>query len=286
MIHRIRHFRAGLLLALSSMLVFWPISYWFPLPEYLAVLASEEYASYQLALRSIVIIYLIFFVLNLVTAGLAATKLSGNIKFWLALVPAAVLLFAPVALVIPTALRFPDQNFFVIFEAMYRLLRFTSPVLLALALLSTVLAVALNVRAAIMFKTANNLDSVSPILKKRYFIYGGVAFLVLAIIVPLGAYNASLRSLDRAACNRYANLEIPEIDEDVQVFLSEIRVIGESAGSRGIQKTFINFSDLSRQYFALINSEPAGSAILAEAEKVTASARDQVVQTCSEYAVR
>jgi hypothetical protein len=268
------------------MLVFWPISYWFPLPEYLGVLASEEYANYQLALRSIVIIYLIFFILNLVTAGLAATKLSGSIKFWLALVPAAVLLFAPLALVIPTALRFPDQNYFVIFEAMYRLLRFTSPVLLALALLSTVLAVALNVRAALMFRNSNDLGSISPILKKRYFIYGGIAFLALAIIVPLGAYNASVRSLDRAACNRYANLEIPELDEDVPVFLSEIRVIGESAGSRGMQNTFINFSDLSRQYFALINSEPAGSALLADAEKVTASARNQVIETCSEFAVK
>jgi hypothetical protein len=109
---------------------------------------------------------------------------------------------------------------------------------------------------------------------------------VLAIIVPLGAYNASLRSLDRAACNRYVALEIPELDEDVPVFLSEIRVIGESAGTRGLQNTLINFSDLSRQYLALIESEPAGSVVLREAEKVTASARNQVIQTCSEFAVK
>ena len=286
MIDRIRHFRAGLLLALSSILIFWPISYWFPLTEYLAVLASEEYSNYQIALRSIVIVYLIFFILNLVTAGLSATKLSGNIKFWLALVPAGILLFAPLALVVPTALRFPDQNYFVIFEAMYRLLRFTSPFLLALALLSTVLAVALNVRAALMFRSASDLGPVAPILKRRYFIYGGIAFLVLAIIVPLGAYNASLRSLDRAACNRYVALEIPELDEDVPVFLSEIRVIGESAGTRGLKNTLINFSDLSRQYLALIDSEPAGSVVLREAEKVAASARNQVIETCSEFKVK
>lgn len=286
MIDRIRHFRAGLLLALGSAVVFWPISYWFPLPEYLGVLASEEYADYQLALRSIVIIYFVFFLLNLVTAGLSATKLNSTVKFYLALVPAAVLLVVPFLLIIPTALSFQDRSYFEIFQAMYRLLRFTSPLLLALVLLCTAIAIALNVKAALVFRSAKDPGDVVSQVKRRYFIYGGVALLVFAIIVPLGAFNGSLRSLDRAACNKYAELEIPELDEDVPIFLSDIRVIGESAGNSSLQKAFINFSDLSRQYFALTNTEPVGSLILQDAEKITATAKDEVIRACSDYAVR
>jgi hypothetical protein len=285
-IDRIRHFRAGLLLALASAVVFWPISYWFPLPEYLGVLASEEYANYQLALRSIVVIYFVFFLLNLVTAGLSATKFSSTVKFYLALVPAAVLLIAPFLLIIPTALSFRDRNYFEIFQAMYRLLRFTSPQLLGLALVCTAIAIALNVKAALVFRSAKDLGNVAPQVKKRYFIYGGVALLVFAIIVPLGAFNGAVRSQDRAACQEYAALRIPELDEEVPNFLSEIRVAGESAGSRSLRDSLIKFSDLSRQYFALVNTDDVGSFVLQEAEKETKSARDAVIQACSDYSVR
>jgi hypothetical protein len=63
-------------------------------------------------------------------------------------------------------------------------------------------------------------------------------------------------------------------------------VIGESAGNASLKKAFINFSDLSRQYFALTNTEPVGSLILKDAEKITATAKDEVIKACSDYAVR
>lgn len=285
MLDRIKHLRAGLLLALSSAVLFWPISYWFPLPEYLGVLASEDYADYSFALRSIVIIYLTFFLLNIVTAVLAATKLSHTLKCWLSLIPAGILLVVPFILVIPTALKFPERNYFEIFQAMYRLFRFTTPQLLALVLICTFISVALNVRVALMFRSAPEPESIDSKVANRYFIYAGVAFLVMAIIVPVGAFNGSLRSQDRAACNRYAALEVPELDEDVPVFLSEIRVIGESAGNTSLQNLLINFSDLSRQYLGLLDTQPQGSVVLKEAAELTARAKDEVARVCSEYAV-
>ena len=285
MTDRLKHFRAGLLLALSSALVFWPISYWLPFPQYLGVLASEDYADYQLALRSIVVIYLIFFLLNLVTAGLSATKLSARLKFWLALSPAILLLVLPFLLIIPTALSFPDRNYFEIFQAMYRLLRFSTPQILALALACTFISVALNVRAALMFRSAPEPETVNKKIRNRYFIYAGVSFLVFAIIIPVGAYNSSLRALDRAACARYSELAVPELDEEVPIFLSEIRVIGESAGNKSMQNLFINFSDLSRQYLGLLDTEPEGSIVLKQLGELTAKAKDEVAIACSEHAV-
>jgi len=285
MLDRLRHFRAGLVLALSSAVVFWPISYWFPLPEYLGVLASEDYADYSFALRSIVIIYLTFFLLNIVTAALSATKLSHTLKFWLSLAPAGILLIVPFILVIPTALKFPDRNYFEIFQAMYRLFRFTTPELLALALICTLVSVALNIRAALMFRSAPDPESIGSKLTTRYSLYAGVAVLVIAIIIPVGSFNGSLRSQDRAACNRYAALEVPQLDEDVPVFLSEIRVIGESAGNESLQNLLVNFSDISRQYLSLLETEPEGSVVLKQAGELTAKAKDEVAKACSEYAV-
>ena len=110
--------------------------------------------------------------------------------------------------------------------------------------------------------------------------------MVFAVIVPLGAYNGSLRSQDRAACNRYAALEVPQLDEDVPTFLSEIRVIGESAGSRPLQNLFINFSDISRQYLSLLDTEPEGSLALKEMGTLTAKAKNEVAKVCSEYGSR
>jgi len=274
------------LLALSSAVLFLPISYWLPLPEYFGTLASEEYVDYQLALRSIVAIYLVFLILNLITAVLASTKLDNRVKLWLSFAPAVILLVAPFLLVIPAALKFTDRNYFEVFQAMYRLLRFSSPLLLTIALLSTAISVALNVRAALIFRSATAPGEVPANLRNRYFIYGGVMLLVFAIIVPVGAYNGSLRSLDRSACNAYAALEIPKLDEDVPVFLSDIRVIGESAGNRSLGDNFIKFSDLSRQYFALLGSEDENSLTLKQYEIAVAETKQSIAEYCSEYGVK
>ena len=286
MLDRVRHLRAGLLLALSSLVLFVPISFWFPLPEYFGTLASEEYADYQLALRGIVALYLVVFILNLVTVALSATKLDNVIKFWITLVPATLLFILPFLFVIPTALKFPDRNFFEVFQAMYRLLRFSSPLLLTIALICTAAAVALNIRAALIFRSAPVLGEIPPKVRNRYFIYGGVTLLVFAIVIPVGAYNGSLRSLDRSACNTYAELEVPGLDEEVPTFLSDIRVIGESAGNQALRDALINFSDLSRQYFSLLNTEPENSLTLKQYETAVAQAKETVAKYCYEYGVK
>jgi hypothetical protein len=286
LIDRVRHLRAGLLLALSSAVLFLPISFWLPLPEYFGTLASEEYASYQLALRSIVAIYLVVLILNLVTAGLSSTKTDNRVKFWLSLAPAAILLVIPFLLVIPIALKFPDRNYFEVFQAMYRLLRFSSPILLTIALLSTAIAVGLNVRAALIFRSAPDPGAIPANIRNRYFIYGGVVLLLFAIIVPVGAYNGSLRALDRSACNSYAALEIPKLDEDVLKFLSDVRVLGDSAGNGSLKDSFTKFSDMSRQYFSLLNTEPEGSLILKQYEVAVAESKQAIVDYCTEYGVK
>jgi len=286
LLDRIRNLRAGLLLALSSAVIFLPVSYWMPFPEYFGTLASEEYADYQLALRSIVAIYLVFLVLNIFTAALSATKLDYRVKFWLSLTPAAILLIAPFLLLIPAALKFSDRNYFEVFQAMYRLLRFSSPLLITIALASTLVAVAINIRAALIFRAAIDPGAIPAQVRKRYFIYGGVVLLMFAVIVPVGAYNGALRSADRRACNDYAALEIPKVDADVPQFLSSVRVFGDEAGNQSLKDAFINFSDLSRELLSMLGSDNVDSITLDGVEASVAKAKRALESYCSEYGVR
>lgn len=285
MLNRIRQFRAALLLGLASAIIFWPISYWLPLGEYLGVLNTEEYAEYQGQLKSFVALYLIFFILNLITAALTATRFNYRVKFWLALVPAGLLAVVPFLLSIPIAIQYSERNYFEVLGAFYRLFRFTKPELLVVVFLCTFLAVALNVTAALIIRSAADVDKVTDKVRNRYFIYAGAVLAILALAVSLGSINAAKRSLDRTQCNNYAAIELPETDDDVLIFLSQIMVFGESSGTDAVKNAFINFSTVSRQYYSLLNTE-IDEATLNQYQVQTAAAKDKVAEVCSEYAVK
>ena len=285
MLNRIRTFRAAFLLVLASAIVFWPISYWLPLGQYLGVLNTAEYADFQLSLKSIVVIYLIFFILNLLTAAVTATRFNYRVKFWLAIIPAGILLIAPFLLAIPVSLKYPDRNYFEVYGALYRLFRYTNPGLLVMAFSCTFLAVALNVLAALVIRKAAQVEKVQGKIRNRYFIYAGVTVLIFALVVTLGSVNAGKRSLDRAACNTYAALPLPELDQDVTTFLSELLVIGQASGNDSVKQAFANFSLTSRQYYNMIDSEVDDATFNQYALQTTA-VRDQVVAVCFEFEVK
>ena len=283
---RIKHFRAGLLLALSSAVILWPISYWFPLSDYLVAIGDEDYADFKQTLQLIIGIYLVFFILNLVTAALSATKLSYKIKIWLSLIPAFVLLVVPVLLVIPIATRYPEQSFLEVFQALYRLLRFTSPELIGWVLFLTVLSTALNVRAAITLKNATNPERVPKHLRNRYLIYTGVVALVLVIVAVLGMSNSSARAADKKACLDFAALPLPEYSDQVDAYISSVRSIADKTGSRDLKSFFVDFSDLSTDYLSLTITEPDNSAKLAKYGEAITEIKTVIDQTCSQLSVK
>jgi hypothetical protein len=282
---RIKHFRAGLLLALSSTIVVWPISYWFPLSDYLASIDVEDYADYKQSLQFIISIYLMFFFLNLITAGLSATKISHRLKFWLSLVPAAMLLVLPFAVVIPIALKFPEQGFFEVFQALYSLLRFNSPQLLWWVLVLTVLSVGLNVLAALVFKKATNPELVPRHLGNRYLIYVGVLLLAFAATVLVSTTNASIRASDRKACLDYSILSLPEFDNQVDAYISNLRTLAEQTGSKNLQTQFVEFSDTSREYLSLVVTTPDNSEKLAQYGESLSAVKGKIDIICSEFSV-
>lgn len=283
---RIKHFRAGLLLALSSALIIWPISYWFPLSDYLVAIGEEEYAAFKQTLQIIISIYIGFFVLNLITAGLSATKLNHKVKMWLSIIPAIILLVVPVLLVIPIAVKYPEQSFFEVFQALYRLLRFTSPELVGWALLLTVLAVSLNIRAALTLKDAGNPERVPKHLSKRYLIYTGVMALVFIIMTLVSFSNSSARASDRQACLDFAALAVPEYNDQVDAYISNVREIADKTGSKDLKGLFGDFADISTEYLSIFITEPDNSTKLAEYGEAMTAVRANIDVICSQVSVK
>lgn len=283
---RAKHFRAGLLLALSSLVIMWPISYWFPFGEYLTAIGAEDYADYKQTLEIIIGIYITFFILNLVTAGLSATKINHKFKFWLSLAPAVILLVLPVLVVIPIAAKYPKQSFFEVFQALYSLLRFNSTQLFWLVLFLTVLSVVINVRAALIFKGATNPERLPNQLRNRYLIYLGVAALVFAITTLVILGNASARAADRKACLEYSALPLPEYDDQVETYISNVRLISAQSGSKELKTQFNNFSDLSIDYLSVVITEPDNATKLAQYGEAISALRTNIETFCSGLSVK
>jgi hypothetical protein len=281
--NRMKHFRAGLLLVLSSALIFWVISYWLPLPSYLSAVSSDKYADYQLTIQLFVGAYLTFFILTLVSAGLAFTRLPSTVKFYLTLIPASIIFILPFLLAIPIAFRLPERNYFEIFMAMFRLFRFTRLDLFVAVLVVTTLACFINIFAAIIMRRAGEVEKVSKKIQTNYMIYSGVAVLVLVASIGINFYNATVRSVDRVACYDYRDLELPVTDKDIVPFLNNIQLYGEQAGSEQLRNALVNFANASRQYYAVMNTD-AGEGTIAQFQVAAAQAKVTVTDLCSEFA--
>jgi hypothetical protein len=283
-LNRLKHVRASFLLLLSSTSLFWVISYWLPLPTYLSAIAKPTYDDYRSLIQIIVISYLAFAVLNIVIAVLLTTKIAKKTKFWLVLTPAIYLFLIPFIVTIPAAIKFPNRNYFEVFQALFRLFRFTKIDTFALALVFTFLAVALNVFAAIVVLRSGEADSVPSKLRNRYLIYTAIVSVLCAVLATVFAYNSTLRALDRQACYDYKALAVPTTDEEVPTFLNELTLYGQQAGSTHLKNAFSNFTGLSRDLFTALDSENVDDATIQQYQTLVAVAKNELTILCSEFA--
>lgn len=287
--NRLLSFRAALLLLISSAVIIWPISYWLPIGDFLSVLNSSEYSNYALTLKGIVVLYFLYFIMNLISAGLAFTKLDRRVKLAVVLIPTALLVVLPLLLIIPVAQKLSDRGYLTVLQAIFRLLRFTTTQLWITVVVVTLISVAINIFAAILlFKDRSvqvvNATDVTSSLRKRYGIYSAILAFALVIVGVSGSLNSDKRSLDRQACSRYAALQVPETDQGVPTFLSDVQLYGDAAGTQGVKDALVNFAQYSRQYYALLDSENPGVDMEQLAQAIAIS-RDRIIEVCSEYSV-
>lgn len=287
MSNRVLSFRAALLLIISSAAIIWPISYWLPLPNYLAVLSTSEYAQFANTLRGIVIVYILFLVMNIVSAVLAFTRLDYRIRAALLAIPTLSLVIAPLVLIIPNAQHFTDRSYFTVLQAIYRLLRFTTPQLLVTVLVVSLLCFALNLFALILIfrDKSESIDEMPKETRKAYVALACILSLATVVSLISGATAAQSRALDRQACANYAALAVPETDEGVPVFLSDIQLYGEAAGTDQVKTPMVTFAEKSRQYYTLYYSDEETNVDLDALLEEVKAAKDQIAQVCTEYSV-
>lgn len=287
MSNRVLSFRSALLLILASAVIIWPISYWLPLPNYLAVLGTSEYAQFATTLRGIVIVYILFFVMNVVSAILSFTRLDYRIRATLLAIPTLALVLAPLLLIIPNAQHFSDRGYFTVLQAVYRLLRFTTPQLLVTVLLISLLSFALNVFALVLIfrDKSESIDVMPKETRKGYAALASILSLATMVSLVSGVNAAQGRELDRQACAKYAALAVPETDEGVPVFLSDVQLYGESAGTNQVRNTMFTFVEKSRQYYSLYYSDEETSVDLDALLGEVKSAEAQITLACAEYGV-
>jgi len=285
--NRVLSFRAALLLIISSAAIIWPISYWLPLPNYLAVLSTSEYAQFANTLRGIVIVYILFLVMNIVSAVFAFTRLDYRIRAALLAIPTLSLVIAPLILIIPNAQHFTDRSYFTVLQAIYRLLRFSTPQLLVTVLVVTLLCFALNLFALVlMFRDkSESIDEMPKETRKAYVTLASILSLATVVSLISGATAAPNRALDRQACANYAALAVPENDEGVPVFLSDIQLYGEAAGTDQVKTPMVTFAEKSRQYYSLYYSDEETNVDLDALLEEVRAAKDQIAQVCVEYSV-
>jgi hypothetical protein len=285
--NRVLSFRAALLLIISSAAIIWPISYWLPLPNYLAVLSTSEYAQFANTLRGIVIVYILFLVMNIVSAVLAFTRLDYRIRAALLAIPTLSLVIAPLVLIIPNAQHFTDRSYFTVLQAIYRLLRFTTPQLLVTVLVVTLLCFALNLFALVLIfrDKSESIDEMPKETRKAYVTLASILSLATVVSLISGATAAQNRALDRQACANYAALAVPENDEGVPVFLSDIQLYGEAAGTDQVKTPMVTFAEKSRQYYSLYYSDEETNVDLDALLEEVRAAKDQIAQVCVEYSV-
>jgi Co/Zn/Cd efflux system component len=225
--------------------------------------------------------------MNIVSAVLAFTRLDYRIRAALLAIPTLSLVIAPLVLIIPNAQHFTDRSYFTVLQAIYRLLRFTTPQLLVTVLVVSLLCFALNLFALILIfrDKSESIDEMPKETRKAYVALACILSLATVVSLISGASAAQSRALDRQACANYAALAVPETDEGVPVFLSDIQLYGEAAGTDQVKTPMVTFAEKSRQYYTLYYSDEETNVDLDALLEEVKAAKDQIAQVCTEYSV-
>jgi len=279
---RLFQYRAAFMLVASSASVFWLVSFWLPLPSYLEVLNSPNYADYQTQLKLVVFVNILFCLLNLITAGLFFTKISSSVKAWLALIPAILIFIAPLVAAATILNKVPGKNYFELIYGFSQLLRFSTGQIFGMAVAFTLFSVAANCFIAFRVRKSTGELKLPPKLRNRYLIYSGVFFACISLWVLNVSITSVYRTQDRASCYGYGLLQVPQLDADIAPFLNQVQLEGQTAGNLDVKIALLNVATISRQYFNLLSSN-ASDSDLEPYKNALADAKSRVIIVCAPF---
>lgn len=290
LVRRNRDVLAALASLCAVLLLVWPVSYWWPLGDYLNLISGKDYAKVAPALYLIVVGYLFFVAANLVAAMLAFFKSRVRVRVWLLLISSVAVVILPFVGAGLSGSIDKTKSFSDVLGGIFGLVRFKTQGQLAGTLVLTYLAVLFSVFAIVVLLRGYELRArqakldgeviVEPAAPKLVLWYRMVAAALSVAIIAVASVTvlqANVRNTDRVACIAFAKVKAPSLEVEFDEYAKGVAPISKLAGSSDLRISLASMAVAFKSYYTnyLQGSDTTAAGNLAVFE------RNNVIDYCS-----
>lgn len=290
LVRRNRDVLAALASLCAVLLLVWPVSYWWPLGDYLNLISGKDYAKVAPALYLIVVGYLFFVAANLVAAMLAFFKSRVRVRVWLLLISSVAVVILPFVGAGLSGSIDKTKSFSDVLGGIFGLVRFKTQGQLAGTLVLTYLAVLFSVFAIVVLLRGYELrarqakldgevivEPAAPKLVLGYRIVAGALSVAIIAVASVTVLQANVRNTDRVACIAFAKVKAPSLEVEFDEYAKGVAPISKLAGSSDLRISLASMAVAFKSYYTnyLQGSDTTAAGNLAVFE------RNNVIDYCS-----
>ena len=290
LVRRNRDVLAALASLCAVLLLVWPVSYWWPLGDYLSLISGKDYAKVAPALYLIVVGYLFFVAANLVAAMLAFFKSRVRVRVWLLLISSVAVVILPFVGAGLSGSIDKTKSFSDVLGGIFGLVRFKTQGQLAGTLVLTYLAVLFSVFAIVVLLRGYELrarqakldgeiivEPAAPKLVLGYRIVAGALSVAIIAVASVTVLQANVRNTDRVACIAFAKVKAPSLEVEFDEYAKGVAPISKLAGSSDLRISLASMAVAFKSYYTnyLQGSDTTAAGNLAVFE------RNNVIDYCS-----
>ena len=290
LVRRNRDVLAALASLCAVLLLVWPVSYWWPLGDYLNLISGKDYAKVAPALYLIVFGYLFFVAANLVAAMLAFFKSRVRVRVWLLLISSVAVVILPFVGAGLSGSIDKTKSFSDVLGGIFGLVRFKTQGQLAGTLVLTYLAVLFSVFAIVVLLRGYELrarqakldgeiivEPAAPKLVLWYRIVAAALSVAIIAVASVTVLQANVRNTDRVACIAFAKVKAPSLEVEFDEYAKGVAPISKLAGSSDLRISLASMAVAFKSYYTnyLQGSDTTAAGNLAVFE------RNNVIDYCS-----
>lgn len=290
LVRRNRDVLAALASLCAVLLLVWPVSYWWPLGDYLNLISGKDYAKVAPALYLIVVGYLFFVAANLVAAMLAFFKSRVRVRVWLLLISSVAVVILPFVGAGLSGSIDKTKSFSDVLGGIFGLVRFKTQGQLAGTLVLTYLAVLFSVFAIVVLLRGYELrarqakldgevivEQAAPKLVLWYRMVAAALSVAIIAVASVTVLQANVRNTDRVACIAFAKVKAPSLEVEFDEYAKGVAPISKLAGSSDLRISLASMAVAFKSYYTnyLQGSDTTAAGNLAVFE------RNNVIDYCS-----
>ena len=262
LVRRNRDVLAALASLCAVLLLVWPVSYWWPLSDYFALVSGKSYAKVAPALYLVIFGYLFFVGANIAVAVLSPFKARVRVRVWLLLSSSVFVVVLPFVGAAISGSIDKTKKFSDVLGGIFGLVRFKTQSQLAATLVLTYFAVLFSIFAVVVLLRGYELRArkaklegeliVEPLSKQLLFWYRiGAAVLTLAIIAvgAVTVVQANVRNTDRVACIAYAKVKTPTLEIEFDKYAADVAPLSKLAASSDLRISLASMAVAFKSYY-------------------------------------